>query len=313
MQRALHGSLPVLCALALLSGGEAAAQSAPANAHQTRVVLLGTGNPNADPERWGPGVAVVVDGRSYIVDAGPGIVRQAARAARDLDIPALAPDSLGRVFLTHLHSDHTVGLPDLLLSPFVLDRPGKLRIYGPAGTQRMAEHIMEAWDEDVHMRLFGLEPRPNIDAWQADVHEIAEGLIYEDDLVRVQAFWVPHGSWPYAYAYRFEGPDRIIVVSGDTGPAPEVFARACNGCDVLVHEVYSTTAFAGRPPEWQRYHAANHTSTHELAQVARGARPKLLVLYHQLFWGASDEDLIREMRSAGYDGDVLSGKDIDIF
>jgi ribonuclease Z len=312
------GRLPLraFCVLLILTSlaKSIAAQSGSSSAtYRTRAVLLGTGNPNADPERWGPGVAIVVDGRSYLVDAGSGIVRQAARATRDWNIPALAPDSLSRVFLTHLHSDHTIGLPDLLLSPFVLDRPGPLEVYGPAGTQRMAAHIMEAWDQDVHMRLFGLEPRPNVDAWRANVHEISEGIIYEDDVMRVSAFWVPHGSWPYAYAYRFEGPDRVIVVSGDTGPAPDVFAEACNGCDVLIHEVYSTTAFAGRPAEWQRYHADNHTSTHELAQVALRARPRLLVLYHQLFWGVTEDDLIQEMRDAGYVGDVSSGKDIDIF
>lgn len=280
---------------------------------RTRVVLLGTGTPNADPDRWGPGVAIVVDGRSYVVDAGPGIVRRAARAARDHGIAPLAPDSLSRVFLTHLHSDHTLGLPDLLLSPFVLERPGPLHVYGPSGTRRMSEYIMEAWTEDVHMRLFGLEPKANADAWRAVVHEVTEGKVYEDDLVRVFAFRVPHGSWPYAFAYRFEGPDRVIVVSGDTGPGADVFASACDGCDILIHEVYSTAGFARIPAEWQRYHAENHTSTRELAAVAERARPGLLILYHQLFWGATADDLLREIRDAGYGGAVVSGNDLDLF
>ena len=90
-------------------------------------------------------------------------------------------------------------------------------------------------------------------------------------------------------------------------------ADACGGCDVLVHEVYSAEAFKRREPEWQRYHAASHTSTVELAALAARARPKLLVLYHQLYWGATDEDLVRESREAGYDGPVVSAADLDVF
>ena len=88
---------------------------------------------------------------------------------------------------------------------------------------------------------------------------------------------------------------------------------ACNGCDVLMHEVYSAERFKTRPPEWQTYHAASHTSTIELAALAVKARPKLLVLYHQLFWGATDDDLIREIRAAGYTGAIVSGKDLDVY
>ncbi len=126
------------------------------------------------------------------------------------------------------------------------------------------------------------------------------------------AIQVPHGSWEHAYAYRFEGPDRTIVISGDTSPT-EAIVEACDGCDVLVHEVYSAERFATRPPEWQRYHRAFHTSTTELAELARRARPGLLVLYHQLFWGTDDEGLVREIRAAGYAGAVRSGRDLDVF
>jgi ribonuclease BN (tRNA processing enzyme) len=82
---------------------------------------------------------------------------------------------------------------------------------------------------------------------------------------------------------------------------------------VLVHEVYSARAFQTRPPEWQQYHADAHTSTEELAELASRARPKTLVLYHQLYWGASDDDLIRELRDAGYDGVVHSAADLDLY
>jgi len=115
-----------------------------------------------------------------------------------------------------------------------------------------------------------------------------------------------------AYGYRFEGGGRSIVVSGDTR-ASDAVVRACNGCDVLVHEVYSAERFVTRPPEWQRYHRAAHTSTTELAALAARAHPKLLVLYHQLLWGTDDDGLLREIRAAGYTGPVVSAKDLGVY
>lgn len=278
-----------------------------------RVVVLGTGTPNADPERSGPAVAVVVGGQAYLVDAGPGVVRRAAAAARDREIPALDPSQLHHVFLTHLHSDHTTGLPDLMLAPWVLDRPGPLRVFGPPGTASMVEHVLAAWKEDIHMRLFGLEPRDaNPDAYQAPVAETTGGVVYEDRNVTVTAVPVDHGSWPHALGYKFEAANRTIVISGDTRPS-ESLATACSGCDVLVHEVYSAEAFERREPEWQAYHADTHTSTTQLAEVANHARPGILVLYHQLYWGATDDDLIREIRAAGYSGPVASASDLDVY
>jgi ribonuclease BN (tRNA processing enzyme) len=280
-------------------------QSTTPAASRTTVVLLGVGTPNADPERSGPGVAIVVDDQSYLVDAGPGIVRRAAATK----LTALAPEALRRVFITHLHSDHTVGLPDLMFTPWVLDRPGSLEVYGPPGIAGMTQHLQAAWQQDVAIRTDGGEPRHPGSA-RAVAHEIAAGRVYEDAHVRIDAIAVAHGAWPNAFAYRFTTPDRTIVVSGDTTPLPQI-ADACNGCDVLVHEVYSARTFQTRPPEWRAYHSRFHTSTTELAALATKARPKLLVLYHQLFWGATDADLEREIAAAGFTGRVVSGKDLD--
>lgn len=278
-----------------------------------RVVILGTGTPNADPDRWGPAVAVVAGGRAYLVDAGAGVVRRAAAAARDHGLAALSPEGLNRLFITHLHSDHTVGLPDVILSPWVLDRPGPIRIFGPPGTAEMVTHIEAAWREDIHMRLFGTEPRDsNADAYRAIVTETTGGPVYEDENVHVTAIPVLHGSWPHPLGYRFEAGGRTIVISGDARPS-ESLVEACNGCDVLVHEVYSAETFQRRPPAWQAYHARAHTSAVELADIATRARPGLLVLYHQLYWGATDEDLVREIREAGYGGPVVSAADLEVY
>jgi ribonuclease BN (tRNA processing enzyme) len=277
--------------------------------HGTYVVLLGTGTPNADPDRSGPAVAVVVNGAPYLVDAGPGVVRRAAAAAR-LGVAALAPRRLDRVFITHLHSDHTVGLPDLILTPWVLERAVPLDVYGPAGIQEMTTHLLAAYSADIRRRLDGLQPH-HPDGWQVTAHEIDAGMVYRDSNVVVRAFRVLHENWPEALGYRFETRDRIVVISGDTRPSDAV-VDACAGCDVLVHEVYSDAGFASRPPEWQRYHLVAHTSASALAALATRARPRLLVLYHQLFWGTTPADLVREIR-AGYTGAVVSGNDLDIF
>jgi ribonuclease BN (tRNA processing enzyme) len=272
-------------------------------------VILGTGTPNADPDRSGPSVAVIAGGRAYLVDCGPGVVRRAAAAARR-GIPALEAERLDIVFVTHLHSDHTLGLADLIFTPWVLERRTPLEAYGPPGIAAMTRHLLAAYGDDIRARQQGLEPDKH-EGYRVNAHEVRAGVVYRDSNVTVTAFAVPHANWRHAFGYRFETRDRVIVVSGDTRPSDAV-VRACDGCDVLVHEVYSAERFKGRPPEWQRYHADAHTSTEQLAGLATRARPKLLVLYHQLLWGATDEDLVREVRQ-GYDGAVVSAKDLDVF
>lgn len=287
---------------ALLAGAVAA--------QDTKLVVLGTGTPNADPERSGPALAVVRGTRSYLVDAGPGIVRRASAAAARHGISALEAPQLRTLFLTHLHSDHTVGLPDVILSAWTLERDVPLVVYGPPGTKAMVEHLHAAYAADIRNRVDGLEPA-NTEGWKVTVHEITPGVVLDDGNVRVTAFAVPHGDWDVAFGYRFDAPDRSIVISGDTRASDAVVA-ACSGCDLLAHEVYSAERFKTRPPEWQRYHANAHTSTDELAALAARARPKQLLLYHQLFWGTDDAGLLSELRRAGYAGPVRSARDLEV-
>lgn len=281
----------------------------PAAQTETRLVLLGTGTPNADPDRSGPAVAVVANGTPYLVDFGPGVVRRAAAAERK-GIAALAVKNLRRAFVTHLHSDHTIGYADLIFTPWVLERDLPLDVYGPPGLKSMTRHLLAAYREDIRVRLDGLEPA-NTEGYKVRAHEVRPGVVYRDANVTVTAFAVRHGSWRHAYGYRFETADRTIVISGDTVPA-ETIVDACRGCDVLVHEVYSEAGFRKRPPEWQRYHAAFHTSSRQLGELARRAKPKLLVLHHQLLWGTTPEDLLKEIAEV-YAGKVVFGNDLDVF
>jgi ribonuclease BN (tRNA processing enzyme) len=276
----------------------------------TRVVMLGTGTPNNDPDRSGPSVAIVVDTDVYIVDAGPGVVRRAAMAERNDSLSALDVRHLNRVFLTHLHSDHTTGLPDLMLSPWVLERPDPLEVFGPPGTARMVDLLTQAYSEDIEIRLHGGEPK-NKSTPVAVAHDSKPGVVYRDGNVTVTAFEVAHGNWGHAFGYVFQTRDRKIVISCDTRPSNAV-VDACSGCDVLVHEVYSAERFTARSAEWKAYHSRYHTSTYELGDVAARARPKLLLLYHQLFWGDDDAGLVRQVKTR-FGGIVVSAKDLGVY
>ena len=279
---------------------------------QTQLILLGTGTPNADPERSGPSLAIVVGSNSYIVDFGPGVVRRASALSKQWGgkIEALNANNLKLAFLTHLHSDHTAGYADLILTPWVLGRNIPLEVYGPKGLTQMTEDLLEAYRSDISYRLDGLEPA-NALGWQVNTHEITEGVVFQDDLIEVTAFKINHGSWDNAFGYRFVTPDKTIVISGDTRPSQNLI-RYSEGADILVHEVYSQAGFDKKTEVWKKYHASHHTSTFELGEIANKTKPGLLVLHHILFWGANEEELLDEI-SQIYDGLVSVGSDMMIY
>lgn len=294
--------------IAVLHANPAPAQST-YDQSATKVVLLGTGTPSANPDRSGPSTAIIVNDTPYLIDFGPGVVRRASAAARK-GIRALRIDNIRVVFATHLHSDHTAGYADLILTPWVEGRDEPLEVYGPEGIEEMTEHILAAYHRDIYMRLYGLEPASS-DGYKVNVHVIKAGVVYRDSNVTVEAFPVSHGSWHHAFGYKFLAPDKTIVVSGDTRPC-ESLIEAAKGCDILIHEVYCQSRFEKRSPEWKRYHSSFHTSSKELAEIASKVKPGLLVLYHQLFWGAAEEELLEEIKEE-YEGDVVSGKDLDVY
>jgi ribonuclease BN (tRNA processing enzyme) len=302
--------LVTLAACAPASAGQGAPRAAPPPPNTTQLVMLGTGTPNPDPERSGPSVAVVRNGKAYLVDAGPGLVRRAATMA-ERGMSALEARNLDIIFLTHLHSDHTIGLPDVMLTPWVLEREVPLEVYGPPGTKAMVEHLLAAYDADIRNRIDGAQPN-TLNGWRVNVHEVAPGKVFSDGNVTVTAFAVPHGEWQYAFGYRFDAADRSIVISGDTR-ASDAVVTACNGCDLLVHEVISAEGLARRTPDWQAYHHAAHTTTVELAALGMRAAPKLLLLYHQLYSGVDDAHLLAEIRAAGYTRPLESAHDLGIY
>jgi ribonuclease Z len=278
------------------------------NFAQTKLVMLGTGTPFADPERSGSSLAIVVKDQSYIVDCGPGVVRRASSLSKS--IPALEASQLKRLFITHLHTDHTVGYADMIFTPAVLDRNAPLEVFGPKGIKSMTNHLMKAYKKDISVRLNGLEMGDKA-AYKVNVNEIKTGLIYQDNLVKVYAFEVSHGNWDHAYGYRFETPDKVIVISGDATYSQSLIDNA-KDCDILVHEIFSQKGLDKREARWKKYHSTFHTSPAQLGNIATQVKPKLVVLTHILFFKESKETLIEEIKQH-YSGAFVMGNDLDIY
>lgn len=262
--------------------------------------------PRPDPNRQGPSLAIVANGKAYIVDAGVGVVRQAA-AAYARGINALRANQMEIAFLTHLHSDHTLGLPDLILTPWVMHRAVPLRLYGPTGTQAMADNIEKAWAEDIDIRVHGLEHN-TATGYKVVVHEIQPGVVYQDANVKVTAFAVLHGSWKEALGYRFDADGKSIVISGDTRPTQSV-VDACNGCDILIHEVYSGEY---RDAGDRAYFSSFHTSAEELGEIAAKAQPKILIITHYVPLGNTDQTKMLESIRKQFNGSVVVANDLDV-
>jgi ribonuclease BN (tRNA processing enzyme) len=271
----------------------------------TIIVLLGTGTPRPNVEASGPATAIVVGTRTFLFDAGSGVERQLSAAH-------LPINGVTALFVTHLHSDHTLGLPDLIFTSWVMGRTSALAMYGPHGLRAMTDHITAAWSEDIAIRTNGLEHEV-AGGYRVGVHEIGPGTVYDSAGVRITAIPVLHGDWKEAYGYRIDTPTRSIVISGDTRPS-DALARAARGVDVLIHEVYpeSRVAPESRPggADWPKYLRAFHTSDVELGRMAATAAPKLLILHHIVRSGASDDEIVAGVRRGGFTGTVVIGADL---
>lgn len=277
-----------------------------AQAPTTQVVLLGTGMPRPNPAASGPATAVTVGERVFLFDAGPGVMRQLEAAG----LPISGPTAL---FLTHLHTDHTAGYPELVLISWVMRRLHAFPVYGPPGTERFDSLIRAAWATDIRIRTEGLEQEiPGGE--RVTVREFdGDGVIYDSAGVVVTAIRVPHGDFPDSYGFKIVTPDRVIVISGDTAPSAELEAAA-RGADVLVHEVYSAAHLTpeDRPggEQWPAYMRAFHTSDVEIGQLAARAGPTLVLLTHIIRMGATDAELLAGVRAGGFTGRVEVGRDL---
>lgn len=285
--------------------------------------MLGTGTPNACPDASGPSLAVEVNGKAYLVDCGPGVVRQCSKAYFK-KVDSLRPDRLTHLFVSHLHSDHTAGLSDLILTPWVLERNEPLKIFGPKGIKDMADHIIKAYKTDIDFRINGPE-HANTNGYLVKTKDIKEGVIYKDDNLTVEAFKVEHGELE-CYGFKFSSEGKTIVISGDTCALDEM-SKIAKDADILVHEVEYSKGLKDRDLKWYRYHKQVHTLSEDLAKICIKAKPKLLVTTHRIYHmnimdntidiqkeiEERDKLILKEIKEAGYDGKVVNGKDLDIF
>ena len=303
----------ILGAIWSVSVGAAGQAPAPPTP-RAQVVLLGTGSPPADPLRSGPATAIVVNDTAYLVDLGPGVVRRAAAAAIDKGIAALAANRLQTAFITHLHSDHTVGYPDLIFTTWVQGRRAPLKVFGPPGLAEMTRHVMLAWQADIDIRTGGLEHRSRA-GLDVEAHDVMPGVVYEDANVKVTAFQNAHGEWAHTFGYRFDAPGRSIVISGDTHPSAAL-VEACHGCDVLVHEAYAESYRPADMENWLEYRSKYHTTTTQLGELAARAKPGLVIIHHRGVGVRGqeipEEQYVAEVRR-GFSGRVVVGHDLDVY
>ena len=279
---------------------------------ETKLIILGSGTPNPDPERYGSGYAIIVNESAYIVDFGPGIVRRISAMSPSWGgkFSSMELENINIAFLTHIHSDHSGALADLILTPWIMGRSEPLNLYGPKGLQSMSENIIEAYIDDINYRLYGSQPANKL-GYTTNVNEITEdGIIYKDNNVEVIAFKNNHGDFKNSFGFLFITEDKRILLSGDTAVSNNLIKYGEN-LDILVHEVFSSETFVNKTKDWQTYHKAHHTSSIDVGKIAKKLKPKKLVLSHILFWGASNESLINDVRE-NFNGETIIAQDLMI-
>jgi ribonuclease BN (tRNA processing enzyme) len=284
----------------------------------TRIVMLGTGTPRPDPSRFGPATAIVVNDTPYLIDFGTGVIRRATAAyEKGLTALGFAGVNIKTAFLTHMHSDHTLGYPDLIFTPWLMGRREPLDVYGPAGIKAMTENIFKAWQVDIEGRTNGGLNQHNATGYQVNAHEIEPGRIYQDSNVVVTAFSVEHEEMADSFGFRFESADRTIVLSGDTRPTHALIDHS-NGCDVLIHEAYSMAQALNTSRPTLEFRRRHHTSSIELAEIANIIKPRLLVTYHRStsaegpLQSGKKDILVQEIHRT-YKGRVVAAQDLDVF
>ena len=276
----------------------------------SRLILLGTGGgPTPKAHRAAPAQALVVDGRIYVVDCGNGVARQMALAG-------LALRDLAHVFVTHHHSDHNADVGNLMLLAWAADLASRVDFHGPPPLGRMMDQFLALNDYDIAIRTAD-EGRPPLGGLIAAHEFTGDGVVLEDDRVRVTAALVDHPPVSPAFAFRFDCADRSIVFSGDTRPC-ENLVRLARGADVLVHEVMHLAAvdriaFAESNAKTLRAHIlASHTSSADVGAIATAAGVGTLVLTHFVPGGdpaMTDEAWLAAVRPH-FAGQLIAGCDL---
>lgn len=268
-----------------------------------KVTLLGTGSPTPAMNRFGPSTLVEVGKQKFLFDAGRGALQRLGQTKvqwRDVQ----------GIFLTHLHSDHTVGIPDLwLIGSFVPPgRQSPLRVWGPAGTKQMMAQLKQAFDYDLQFRQ--LDDRLSPEGVAVLAEDISEGVVYENGGVKITVFEVDHKPVKPAFGYRIDHAGRSVVLSGDTSVS-ENLIRHAQSVDLLVHEVVSPMALrrAGAPPGRITQILDQHVTPEQAGEVFSKTKPRLAVFSHIIPPNATESDLITPTRTT-YSGPLEIGEDL---
>jgi ribonuclease Z len=265
------------------------------------LIVLGTGMPRPDPQHAGPSTAITAGEAWFLVDSGRGVTMRVAATP-------LKYEKMRAVFITHLHSDHTAGLPDLFVSSWMFGRKTtSLQLYGPAGIKKLAAAMLQFFDYDIHIRRDLVEHLPASGA-TIRTHVVREGVVYDDGEVRVTAFDVEHPPVKPAYGYRFDSGGNSIVITGDMRPNPNL-VRYAKGADILVSEAYHPEWFDKvDTPEVAARLKAYHTTPEQAGEMATAAGVKTLVLTHLVPPGA--EETFRQRAQTTFKGRVVVGHDL---
>jgi ribonuclease Z len=279
-----------------------AAFSLPVLGQDLKVTLLGTGYPDPRMDRFGPSILVEAGKEKLLFDCGRG----AAQRLAQLNIPSAEVSAL---FLTHLHSDHVVGIPDFWLTGWIRGRKTPLRVWGPVGTVQMMSHLVEAFSFDIHVRRDVDEKLP-AQGVVTIAKDIEQGVIYESGGIKVTAFAVDHGPVKPSLGYRVDFAGYSVVMSGDTRFS-ENLIKFAQGTDVLIHEVIDPVAFSARAPflnpEQRLVVIEHHTTPEQAGTVFTRVQPKLAVYSHIV--PGDTPNLIPQTRKT-YSGPLEVGEDL---
>jgi ribonuclease Z len=291
----------IFCLFALISFAQP--EMARHESRFLRVTLLGTGTPQPIMERFGPSILVQAGNQSLLFDAGRGCLQR----LRQINVPYGKIDAL---FLTHLHSDHIVGLPDLWLTGWLLSkRADPLKIFGPVGTSDMVMYLQKAFTFDIKIRIE--DDKAPADGSKLNVTEIQQGVIYEKDGVTVTAFEVDHAPIKPAFGFRVDYKGHSVVLSGDTKYSNNLVSFA-KGTDMLVHEVVvAPDTLRKADPKYSIL--AHHTTVEQAAKVFNEVKPKLAVYSHIVKLNGQDEQEVSRRTKANYSGRFVIGEDLMSF